>query len=219
MVTQLARKTKQEVVAEFRSAEILDAARRVFARNGFAGASVDEIAEAAGLAKGTVYSYFPSKRDLYLAALHQGIAGLMEETKRNVDAAPTTAEKIRAFIATRIRYAETNRDFVAIYHAQFGPVHPASLNKQFRQVYQQQVRVLESVLEEASARGEIRPISPDTAAFVVCEVTRALNGRRLLGWSRNAADDDIEFLFDLIWNGLAAPGGRPGPGGAPCAQP
>ena len=201
---QMVRRTKQDVVAEFRSSEILSAARRVFARKGFAGASVDDVAEAAGLAKGTVYSYFSSKRDLYLAALHQGISELIEETKRNVDAARTTSEKIRAFIAARIRYAETDRDFVTIYHAEFGPVHPASLKKEFKQLYQEQMLVLQAVIEEGVARGELRPISADAASFLVCEATRSFNGRRLLGWSPTSADADIEFLFELVWRGLAA---------------
>lgn len=201
---QVVRRTKQDVVAEFRSSEILSAARRVFARKGFAGASVDDVAEAAGLAKGTVYSYFPSKRDLYLAALHQAISELIEETKRNVDAARTTADKMRAFIAARIRYAETDRDFVAIYHSEFGPVHPASLKKEFKQLYQEQMLVLQAVIEEGVTRGELRPISADAAAFLVCEATRSFNGRRLLGWSPTGADADIEFLFELVWRGLAA---------------
>lgn len=200
----MVRRTKQDVVAEFRSSEILGAARRVFARKGFAGASVDDVAEAAGLAKGTVYSYFPSKRDLYLAALHQGISELVEETKRNVDAARTTADKIRAFIAARIRYAEIDRDFVAIYHAEFGPVHPASLKKEFKQLYLEQMLVLQAVIEEGVARGELRCIPEEAAAFLVCEATRSFNGRRLLGWSHASADEDIEFLFDLVWRGLAA---------------
>jgi AcrR family transcriptional regulator len=209
------RRTKQDVVAEFRSAEILDAARRLFARKGFEGASVDEVAEAAGLAKATVYAYFPSKRDLYLAALHQGVSELMEETRRNVEAARTTAEKLRAFIATRIRFAEADRDFVAIYHAEFGPVHPASLKKEFKQLHQQQVHVLETVIEEGLARGELRRVSAEAVAFLVCEATRSFNGRRLLGWSHGSADEDIDFLFDLIWNGLAA-SKRTSAGGTRC---
>ena len=66
-------KTKHDVVSEFRCGEILAAARKVFAVRGFNEATVDEIAAAAGIAKGTVYLYFSSKKDIYLAALKQGI--------------------------------------------------------------------------------------------------------------------------------------------------
>ena len=213
-VMQGLKKTKQEVVAEFRSAEILDAARRVFARKGFAGASVDRIAETAGLAKGTLYLYFHSKRDLYLAALRQGILALMNETNRDVEAARSTPEKIRAFVAARIRYAESNRDFLAIYHAEFGAIHPACLNREFKNLYQQQMQALEAVIQEGATRGEIRSVPPDAAAFMVCEMIRSLVGRRLLGWSHGSAEADVDLLFDLIWKGLAASSAARGE--APC---
>jgi AcrR family transcriptional regulator len=197
------KKTKQDVVSEFRCGEILEAARKVFARKGFEGATMDEIAETAGVAKGTVYLYFQSKRDVYLEALRQGFAGLTEETMRNMEAAPTAAEKIRAFVTTRVHYAEQNRDFVAIYHAEFGNMRAACLNKEFRALYLRQTKALGEVLGEAAAKGQIRPVRPDAAGFIVYEMTRGLVTQRLLGYSNGTAEEDIELLFDVIWNGLA----------------
>jgi len=55
---------KHEEYAEARRDQILDAALRIFARKGFAECTVDEIAVAAGLAKATLYLYFPSKEVL-----------------------------------------------------------------------------------------------------------------------------------------------------------
>lgn len=49
--------------------EITHAALQVFSQKGYAAASVDQIAAAAGIAKGTVYEYYPSKEKLYLAAI------------------------------------------------------------------------------------------------------------------------------------------------------
>jgi len=196
-------KTKHAVVSEFRCAEILEAARRVFARKGFSGATMDDIAEAAGVAKGTLYLYFSSKRRVYLAALKQGFIRLIEETERNVAAAPTAAEKIRAFITTRIRDAEENRNFVRIYHAEFGNTGPPHLDKELRSLYLRQVETLEAVLREAAVEGQIRPVRADAAAVIVYEMTRGLVMQRLLGWSTATAEQDIDFLFELIWKGLA----------------
>jgi AcrR family transcriptional regulator len=66
-------RTKKEVVTEFRTAGILEAARKVFAKKGFSDATVDDIANAAGVAKGTIYLYYKSKRDVYFAALKFGL--------------------------------------------------------------------------------------------------------------------------------------------------
>jgi AcrR family transcriptional regulator len=200
-------KTKREVVSEFRCAEILEAARKVFSKKGFNGTTVDDIAEAAGVAKGTVYLYFRSKREVYLAALRQGIVRLNEETRRRVAAPEAIQAKIRAFIGTRVKYFEGNRDFFKIYHSEFGNIltHPAHIHKDFKELYCQQARMLEAVLREAAKQGAIRCARADSTALIIYDMTRGLIVQRLLGWSRADVDGDIEFLFDLIWRGIANP--------------
>jgi AcrR family transcriptional regulator len=58
--------------------DLLEAARRVFLRRGFHGASLDEIAETAGYTKGAVYSNFSDKDALFLAVLEEHYAGRVE---------------------------------------------------------------------------------------------------------------------------------------------
>lgn len=74
---------------ERRRAEILDTATAVFAENGFAAADVQEIANKTGVGKGTVYRYFPSKEELFLAAVDHGMRNL----KLAVDAAAASAKQ------------------------------------------------------------------------------------------------------------------------------
>jgi AcrR family transcriptional regulator len=196
-------KTKQEVVSQFRCAGILAAARKVFGRKGFASATVDEIAEAAGVAKGTVYLYFKSKREIYLAALRLGWAGAVEEIRHSVEAAPGARAKLRAFIGARVHYADQNRDFISIFHAEFANLRISGANKHFKSLYLEQVQIIRSVLEEAAAHGEIRLMRADAAAFAIYETTRGLITQRLLGWSKASAEEDIDFLFNFIWSGMA----------------
>jgi AcrR family transcriptional regulator len=61
---------------------VLGAARRVFLDKGYAGASLDAIAEEAGFSKGVVYSQFDSKADLFLALLELRIAEMAERNER-----------------------------------------------------------------------------------------------------------------------------------------
>src|SRR5580704_4745459 len=160
----LAGKNKQEVVSEFRCAEILAAARSVFAMRGFSEATVDEIAAAAGIAKGTVYLYFSSKRDIYLAALKQGLMELMERTRTTMETARGIEAKLLAFVRTRLEYAETNRDFIKIYHSEFGNLtNAAACDSEFQQLYLEQAKILEAVLRSAVRNGEIRPVRTDFA--------------------------------------------------------
>ncbi len=197
-------KTKNEVVTEFRSAEILQAARRVFAEKGFNAATVDDVANAADVAKGTLYLYFKSKRDIYLAALKQGIQAINEETNRRVENERTIEGKLRTFIDTRLRYFEENGDFFRIYHSEFSNILlcPTQVPEDFRDLYLQQAKALEQTLRNAAKHGKIRNLPVDLLALTIYDMTRALIVQRLLGGRKTGAGEDVEFLFDLIWKGM-----------------
>lgn len=66
---------------------ILDAAARVFARHGFAGATLDQVAADAGMTKGAVYWHFASKADLYLALM-------AERVRHQMDGLPTQVQRV-----------------------------------------------------------------------------------------------------------------------------
>lgn len=198
-------RTKHDVLSEFRSAEILEAARGIFARKGFAAATMDDIATATGVCKGTLYLYYRSKREIYLAALGSGLRALRDRTREAVDAAATIEDKIRAFVLTKVRYFETNHDFYRIYHAEFGNLvtHPSCLPDELMALYLQQVQQLEQALREARDHRLIRAVDPGKVAFAIFEITRGLITRRLLGQSAAGAEDDGAFIVDLIWKGIA----------------
>ncbi len=69
---------RKEREKEHRREEIIDAAQKIFFQKGLIVATMDEIAEAAELSKGTLYLYYKSKEDLYLAVMARGIDVLYE---------------------------------------------------------------------------------------------------------------------------------------------
>src|SRR3954452_22573034 len=106
----VAHPTRKEVLSEFRRAGILRAARKVFARHGYDGATMDDVAEACSIAKGTLYLYFKSKRQIYHGVLKEDLESLREESGRAVSMATSAPEKIRAFITTRFDFSHRHRD-------------------------------------------------------------------------------------------------------------
>jgi AcrR family transcriptional regulator len=197
-------KTKREVLTEFRMAELVAAARKVFSERGFHNATVEDIARLAGVAKGTIYLYYPSKRAAYWAALEQGILAMLEATRRSMEAAGTVEAKIRTFIECKLSYCEQNRDFFKIYYSEFGHslTHPARLSKQFGELYIQQAEILKAVLEEGIRNQEIRPVPAEAAAFAICDLTRSMATQRVLGWDQGDPRDAVNFIFELVWKGL-----------------
>lgn len=202
-MTLSSRKTKQELVTEFRVAEILDAARKVFAKKGFAETTVDQIAEEAGVAKGTVYLYFSSKRDIYFAALREGAVKMSALLRENIDAAPTLEQKLRAYFETKLRYIDENRDFFRILHAELGTcVHAASLNSEIGDLIRAQIEFIADVLRTGVSTGEVRELSADSIAWAISEMARGVIVRRVLGWSQGSIEQDIRELTQFAWNGI-----------------
>jgi AcrR family transcriptional regulator len=203
MTTAIIR-TKKDVVTEFRTAGILEAARRVFATKGFSQATVDDIASAAGVAKGTVYLYYESKRDIYFAALKFGIEQMYSKLDEELKKVSTPEEKLRTLIGVKLAYFDDNRDFFKIYYSELGNIciHPGTIDNEFKAMYLEQAKVVEAILKEGARKKIIRPVRTEQTAFAISDVIRGVVTQRVLGWSKSKISQDVEFIFDLIWKGI-----------------
>ena len=200
-------KTKKDVVTEFRTAGILEAARKVFAKKGFHEATVEDIADAAGVAKGTVYLYYESKRDIYFAALKFGIGQMYSLLLEELSKVSTPEEKLKALISTKLAYFDENRDFFKIYYSELGNIpttHPGGIDNEFKALCQEQARLVDTILREGARKKIIRNLRSEQTAFAISDIIRGVVTHRILGWSKSRISQDVEFIFDLIWKGIAA---------------
>ncbi len=200
------RRTRQQVLTEFRTAEILSAASAVFGDKGFTAATVEDIARAAGVAKGTVYLYFPSKTELYRAAFARNVGELRQRTLAAITSAPDAATVIRAFVATKLAYFQEHRGFFAVYRSEAWADLGAggALQAAIAASSEAQVAALAEVLAAAIANGEVRPVPTVAAAQAVFDLTRAVIERRLRGDAVDGSEDEAALVADLLWKGLAA---------------
>jgi len=197
-------RTKKDVVTEFRTSEILRAAHRVFAERGFEQATMEDIAKVAGVAKGTLYLYYASKQDIYAAALHRCAVELTARTSSALDGAAGVEDKIRAFIAAKLRFFEEHRDFFRLYDQEFGrlPHRHGAKGRHVDELYLAQVTALEHVLQQGVRGRVIRPIRTQAVARAILDMSRSLATRRLREPGHGDLEDDIAFAFDLTWKGI-----------------
>jgi AcrR family transcriptional regulator len=193
-------KTKNQIVTEFRRHAILDAARKVFARKGFSQGIVDDIATEAGLAKGTIYLYFRSKKDIYKALLHHDMEALKANALERIAGAVTLREKMAALALVRLENAEANREIFRIMDTQ--PANLSFTRSQYRDWLQEPVLQLAAAIEDAQRRGEVTAVPAEKAAWAVSDMVRGAIQRRLLGQTDLTLDQEAEFVVDLIWAAL-----------------
>jgi AcrR family transcriptional regulator len=195
---------KKRIVAAFRQAGILDAARHAFAAHGFEKASVEEIARRAGVAKGTVYLYYPSKLAVYRAALRDGLAALLEELRRNVGRAQGVRDKLGAFLRTKAEFLEGHREFFGVYDAGLAhPGLPLHLQKDFQAYHQEQLALLQSALQSPGRGPRIGELESRLVAEAVSDLSGGVVRRRLLGLSRAETQRQVDAVLELVWKGLA----------------
>jgi AcrR family transcriptional regulator len=194
-------------VTKNKHAAILDAARAVFSRDGYSASSVEDVAAEAGIAKGTVYLYFKSKEELYLAALLRDVKAFGADARAQMELEPSLREKIEAFLRIRLEYCRAHEDFLRIYLTEYGKMSAMTpIAKQLRRMQRENMRHLASLIEAAVRRREIRRVPPAALAAKLFDIARGLVERQLLDWKEFQVRNEIAFATDLLWHGIARQG-------------
>jgi AcrR family transcriptional regulator len=140
-----------------RQEDILAAATEVFADRGYASTDVQEIADRLGIAKGTIYHYFPSKEQLFLASVDRGMAGLSQAISEGFDPKTDPIKQIAQAIRSFLQYFDTNADVIELIvqeRAEFRDrKKPTYLEHRERNV-----RPWNELFEKLSNSGRFKPI-------------------------------------------------------------
>lgn len=94
--------------------EILQASAILFASNGFQNTEVQQIADQLGVAKGTIYHYFPSKESLFLAAVDRGMENLSEFINMSTVDIDDPIKKIAKAIQSYLVFFDKNREVIEL---------------------------------------------------------------------------------------------------------
>ncbi|MGU3537327.1 HTH-type transcriptional regulator RutR [Methylobacterium sp. A54F] len=153
-----------------RRESVLDAGLEVFSTVGLRGASLDQIAERAGLSKTNLLYYFPSKEDLYLAVLRR-VLDVWLDPLVSLDAASEPAEALRGYIRTKIalsRDAPQASRLFCLEIVQGAPVLRAELEGPLRGLVEAKAAVLRGWIAE----GRIAPHDPHHLIFSIWAITQ-----------------------------------------------
>ena len=144
---------------EARPPEIIEAALREFALNGYAGTRLDDVARRAGVAKGLIYRYFEDKEALFLAAMRSFARPVFEDLTRLVDAHAGGTEEILRLVFTAAHRLLATSDIVVILRIIIaeGRAFPALPELYYAESVGKARALLDRIVERGLARGDIRP--------------------------------------------------------------
>ena len=209
---------KRERRKEARPGELLDAALDLFVEKGFAATRAEEVAARAGVSKGTLFLYFPTKEELFKAVVRENISGRFSEWNQEFEQFPGSTPDM-------VRYC------MKVWWERIGATRAGGITKliisearnfpDIAAFYQQEVirpgtDLIRRMLERGIARGEFRELDLD---YAVLSVTAPMIFLIMMKHSlalcapQDYPLDPERYLnsqVDVILNGLCTrPGGSP----------
>jgi AcrR family transcriptional regulator len=180
---------------------ILEGALKVFSQKGFHGATVEEVAEVAGVGKGTVYLYFGSKTDLFVSVVEEKLKELQEVVMERLENTEGACAKLALSIKLHWEFFNRSREFVKVILSDLSGLEK-ELDERTREARAGFIGVLESVIEEGIGHGEFKDVEPRMAAYAIEGAISFVAFENLVNEVSTPSIPDVSQLVDFCLNGL-----------------
>ena len=163
--------TEEEI--DRRRHEIFQSSVALILKQGFAGTSMQEIAEAAGVGKSTLYDYFPTKDHVLLFIFEEELEMLQIQAEDIASQAIPAEQKLTKILETHLEFLVNNKNFfteISMQAVQLGQAGQQRIMKK-RYAYQD---LLRGVLEQGVREGVFRPVNTHLATRAMIETMEVL---------------------------------------------
>ena len=184
---------------------ILTAARKVFGARGYEGATLDEVAREAEFAKGTLYSYFDSKAELFAELIEYDFDELLTQAKKALTREEEVAAAARAVIRVLLEFFEERADFFRAAMAYREPCKPEEVEK-FRGAVMKRIGELGDVLGAKLAvgvhDGSFKKYDARFLGFLLLGVVHYYSVYTLRCGDPEKLTDGADMLCDIYLDGV-----------------
>ncbi|MBF8288255.1 MAG: TetR/AcrR family transcriptional regulator [Candidatus Rokubacteria bacterium] len=185
--------------------QIIEAAVRVFAREGYYNSRVSDIAREAGIAAGTIYLYFKTKDDILVTLFRDKMAEFVGALRKAIAGEPDAASKVRRLVSLHFSMLEENPDLAEVVQVEL-----RQGQKFFRGASSQEIgayfALIGSVLEEGVAERRFRSDLPvKVATKMLFGAMDQMATSWVLGKRGYQLVDTADAVVEIFLQGVAAP--------------
>lgn len=188
------------------AAQILEAGEKLFAKKGFYPTTMEEVARAAGLAKGTIYLHFDDKRDLFFSIIEKKLDILLEKIEKEMRKHEFPSQRIKLAIGIHLRFLEENRDFFKIMQAL-----PESLKQEMERrlkgrVIEKQsryVEILDQLIRKGIRNQEIKSLDSRKLAVILVGMMHSLTIYWISRKEKGSLSQDDSLVWQVFWEGIS----------------
>lgn len=205
-------------LAERRREEILAVATEVFASRGFAGTDVQVIADRLKVGKGTLYRYFPSKEQLFLAAVDRGMQRMDERMERAAAGIEDPLERLGSAVRAYLAFFDEHPELVELIIQE----RAAFRDRKKPTYFVHQERNIEPWMELVRRMiedGQVRDVPPRRIADVLTALLYGTMFTNYFSGAQKSFEAQTEEIMDVVLNGILTELGSQGDQGAPASAP
>lgn len=146
---------------------ILDAAVTVFADRGFFQSRVSDVADAAGVAGGTIYLYFKSKDDLLISLFEDRMDGIIRHVNDALSTAETASDRLQIFVQKHLMMVEQHPELAEVLIVELR--QSAKFMREYTPIkFVEYLDIIEQIVRDGVAAGKFRPgLSPRLAKRII----------------------------------------------------
>jgi TetR/AcrR family fatty acid metabolism transcriptional regulator len=190
---------RKEREREFRREAILEAALRVFAREGYFNATMAHIAAEAEFGMGTIYQVFPNKQGLFAEVILRGIEEFMKEQRELLATKNTWQEKLHSFIEYKLswveKHPEIQRLLMELFCTPIPEITPQIITRAL-ETHIANIETLKKILSQANTDGQ--RFDMDLTAITIMGTLNAIGNDWFIGILPKAPTEYIPGIIESI---------------------
>lgn len=179
---------------------IFESAIKVFSSNGYNGATMDDIALMAGVAKGTLYYHFKSKEEIFKYIVKEGMNKIRENVQESVDKEEDVISKLKALCKVQLDLVYKNRDFFKVIMSQLWGTELRQL--ELRDMVQKYIMLIETYLREAMDKGSIKKGNTSLMAYTFFGALCSTIVYEIINEDTVNIDEIIDNLTNYLLKGM-----------------
>jgi TetR/AcrR family transcriptional regulator len=182
---------------------ILEAAAKSFSLYGYKATTMDQVAKLANVGKGTIYTFFKTKEELFDDIINSLIADIRFEVESVLDETSSILDNVNNVLVRIHAFRESHQLTIKLIQEE-RDMGTQTVVEAMQRVEQSIIQYMKGIIQKAIDKGEIKDCDPEVTAFVMLKMYFSL----VIDWQRNhppLKKEEIAKLFELyLLKGLLA---------------
>lgn len=176
-----------------RKERILDAAAQSFSLFGYKATTMDQVAKIANVGKGTIYTFFSNKEELFYEIISRLINEMKRVAERALNSQQSFSEKIHHILYNVLEFRKEHQLFIKLTQ-EMKAIGTPEATEAFARVEAAILNFIKTFIDEGKANNELKPCDSETTAFVILKWYTSI----VFDWEQNHQPLEKKQIADLF---------------------